>query len=207
MTSEKTQRLFTDFVPVILAGGRSRRMGRPKPYLKIGGMSFLQRIAAALRRAGIDAPGVVVINAKNRALYDAAPLSNFSVIENAFQERGQLYSLQLALREIGDAPSGVLMQLADHPFVSSDTYKKLAADHAAHPEKIIIPVYKGKNGHPLILPQRLFNKTLELSVEIPGGLRNLIRGHEDSAMKIPRDDPHILSDMDYPEDLEKIRLV
>jgi len=109
-------------------------------------------------------------------------------------------SVRLGLRQIDPASTGVLICLADHPLVSSETIKELVNVHLSVPDSILIPVYKGGRGHPTLFPR----KTIEdiYSVET---LRDLIASRSGSVRAVDVDDEGVILDMDTPEDYERIK--
>lgn len=195
-----------NLIPVILAAGESRRMKSPKPYMPIGGKTFLEKIANDIREAGISARVVIVFNESHKELINKVRLPDFMLIPNGRQELGQIYSLQLALAHLPLKCSGALVCLTDHPFVCSDTYRQITAAHMIAPKKIIIPLCQGRRGHPAIFPQHLFSEILALSPAQEGGMRNILQIHSDLILEIPTEDEGILADLDTPEDLARHNL-
>lgn len=190
-------------VPVILAAGESRRMGSPKPFLTLHGKTFLETIANRLRQAGVSAPGVIVYNASHRDQIKELQLPGFCFVPNRFQEKGQLYSVQLALGEIPPDCTGILLCLADHPLVNLATYSIIKERHEALPGNIVIPVFQGRRGHPPVFPRRVFHEILDLSIKLPGGLKNVLSSNREKIRELDVDDPGILADLDTPGDLSR----
>ncbi len=193
-------------IPVILAGGVSERMGVPKPYIRVGKKTFLEIIAERLRKAGINSPGFVVFNEKHKSLIEKIELPDFSLIPNARQELGQLYSLQLALSRVPENCSGVIMCLADHPFVKAKTYRLLLETHRAFPGKILIPTLEGRRGHPPLFPRSFFRPILELPLDRAGGVHNIIATYPDAIREILSNDAGVVTDLDTPADLHRAHL-
>lgn len=190
---------------VILAAGASSRMGQPKPYLQIGGKSFLGMIDENLRKAGFGGRIVCVINPEHLELSTRLKLPGWEFVLNPDTELGQIHSLKLGLEKISKEADRMLMCLADHPFVKAETYRQLleAAETDSEEKGIIIPVYKDRKGHPIILPKVYFSEIRELPAAKPGGLKNIINEHQYMILKIEVNDPGVRGDMDTPEDLQK----
>ena len=193
--------------PVILAAGRSERMGAPKPYLQINGKTFLEVIAERIRRAGIESKGFIVYNRDHLLFLEKLHLPGFDLIQNARQELKQLYSLHLALEKVPSVSSGIMMCLADHPLVREETYRLIGEAHLSHLGKIVLPTWKGKRGHPTIFPRKFFEEIKGLSVEKPGGAKNILSAHPGAVLELPVNDPGILADMDTTEDLIKAGII
>jgi len=191
-------------VPIILAAGESRRMKKPKPYLPISGATFLEKIANDLREAGVSLWGGVVYNTSHEDLIKNLRLSRLQLIPNNRQELGQIYSLQLALNQIAKKNCDAIICLADHPLVDRETYRILLKARVESPGKIIIPTYKKKRGHPIIIPGGLFSEILSFPPEKAGGMREILRGHADLIREIPTEDEGVLADLDTPKDLARL---
>ena len=186
---------------IILSAGDSRRMGKPKALLKIGPLVFLEIIFNLLEEAKYN-PMITVLGKDFTEIYKKVQKKrNILFLHNQFPERGQLYSLQCGLKHIpGDVP-GCLVALVDHPFVSLTTY--LAVHEAAQkfPDKIIIPFYEGRRGHPVYFGKKYFNDLLQ--APLSEGARYVVRKHEESIFELPVDDPGILVDIDTPEEYQQ----
>ncbi len=122
---------------VVLAGGRSSRMGEPKAGLEWHGSTLLRRVAGLVAR-GVDGP-VVVVRAPGQAL-PALP-SAVEVLEDAAQARGPLEGMATGL--------GSLQDRAEHAFVCSTdlpllhpTYVR-AVVRAGHGVDVALPVVDG----------------------------------------------------------------
>ena len=120
---------------VVLAGGASRRMGRPKAGLEWAGDTFLGHVVAALAAAKVDP--IVVVAGTHRAAAAAAlgEPARARIVVNPHPERGQLSSLKVALRDLavgegagppgGVGPCGAVVALVDHPAVHASTVAAL----------------------------------------------------------------------------------
>jgi CTP:molybdopterin cytidylyltransferase MocA len=97
--------------------------------------------------------------------------------------------------------SGFLIALADHPMVSMETIKSLCRCHAENPEKIIIPAYKGKRGHPTLFPRPVVEEIFSSGLT----LRDLIKGKPDRMKLLEVPDEGVLMDLDTMEDYQRIK--
>lgn len=188
-------------VPVILAAGHSSRMGSPKPFIRVKGKTFLEKIAEKLKNSGVAFPGFVVYNPDHLSQLNTLQLPDFELIPNDRIEWGPLYSVQSALSRIPSDVSAFLLCLVDHPFVDEDTYRDMIRNHRRFPEHILISIYKGKRGHPALFPVSLFQEILRLSPNLEGGLRSFIKDYPNRVLEFPTNDPGVLADIDRPQDL------
>src|ERR1700737_616244 len=120
---------FDSMIPgVILAAGKSSRMGRTKALLPIGpNETFLDRLLQTLHESGLEEV-IVVVGADAPAIRDAMARSQTRacVVENPDYESGQLSSLVAALRTI-DRPgvTAALVTLIDRPLIAAGTVRPL----------------------------------------------------------------------------------
>jgi molybdenum cofactor cytidylyltransferase len=190
---------------IVLAAGRSSRMGRPKALLPIGGDTFLFRVLETLQRAGAD-DLLVVLGHEAQAI--AASLAERSLpvrcIENADYERGQLSSLQAGLLA-ADRPGvrGVLVMLVDVPLVSHDTVREVLESYRRHPGAAIVrPAAAGRHGHPVVFDRSLFDALRAADPAV--GAKPVVRAHLDRTIDVPIVDEGAFLDIDTPEDYERV---
>jgi molybdenum cofactor guanylyltransferase len=118
---------------VVLAGGRSTRMGRDKATLPIGGVSLLERVIARVRPLVRE---IVVVAAAAQTV----PATAARVVRDPVPERGPLPALALGLGSITTAWAFALA--CDTPFVRRDVLRALAAEAAG--ARAVIPRWNGR---------------------------------------------------------------
>jgi len=187
---------------VVLAAGASRRMGRPKALLQLGGGTFVLAVVNALTRAGIADIFVIVRDDTHDAIAAALPdTPAVRVVVNTRAEEGQLSSLITGL-DTADAPgvSGVLVTLVDVPLVTPATVRTLIARAGSSASPILRAVHGGRHGHPVIFKREVFAALRGADPAL--GAKAVMReiGVED----IDVDDPGILQDFDTPDDYRRL---
>jgi len=138
------------FPLILLAGGKSERMGTPKGLLAVHGESFLQYQARRFQEAGGQA--LVVVLGYGAALYEKA-LAGLQAVVNPTPERGPFSSLQCGLTWLAreqPAMSGCFVLPIDVPAPDASVWKRLTAELAAGTE-VVCPEYAGSGGHPVLL--------------------------------------------------------
>jgi len=146
---------------VILAGGDSARMGRPKALLKYRGDLFIDKICSDLRASGVDDRVAVLGTAAPLILETWRPRGE-KIAVNKRPSDGQLSSLRTGLREISAGSEACMVCLCDQPTVKSGTYAEIIEAWRLNSGKIIIPRVprpdrkagepEFKRGHPIIIP-------------------------------------------------------
>lgn len=187
---------------VLLAGGASERMGRPKATLRIGEETFAGRLLRGLREAGLE-PIVVVAGLHAEETRAALP-ADVRLLVNPDPSRGQLSSLKIALRELASADPPVaaaLVALVDHPAVRTDTLIRLRDASASH--AIVVPRHAGRRGHPVVFAHALFDELREAPDAL--GARAVVRRDPARVRELEVDDPGVLVDVDTPADFERLR--
>lgn len=183
---------------ILLAAGQSRRMGRCKQLLPLGGTTVLGRCLDTLAAAGLD-DIVVVVSPAGEAVAAEARRYTVRVVVNP-EAGGDMASSLLAGRNVlATGVSGVIVALCDYPLVQPSSVVRLVEFHAAEPDRIIIPSHEGRRGHPLLVPRLILD---ELQGDLT--LRDLVRRDPDRLRTIEVDDPGILLDMDTPEEYRRL---
>jgi molybdenum cofactor cytidylyltransferase len=150
-------------------------------------------IAAGIRQI------VVVLGTESNGT--AAVLQGLSVIIVVNEKTGSemAESVRIGLSALESPSSGVLICLGDHPLASAETMRAVAFAHRESPDDIIIPVYKGRRGHPSLFPSALLDEIFS-----GGTLRSIIDKHSSRVRTIEVPDEGVILDMDTREDYENI---
>lgn len=191
------------FEAILLAAGESRRMGYPKPLLKLGSRTFIEILAAAILQS--VARLIVVVGAHADAVRGAIPADpRILVVENPDFLKGQLSSIKAALPRVGAAAAGALIHLADHPMVRAETFAAVVDSYRRAGKPIAIARYRGRRGHPVLFARELF---VELAAAPEDqGARAVVLADPSRVAYVDVDDPGVLADLDTPEDLERAGL-
>ncbi len=194
---------------LILAGGRSSRMGRPKPLLPVDRKdTFLTRLIRTLRDAGITEVFVVLsVDGPLDAIESILSELPYSVrvVENPNPQNGQLSSLQCGLNVI-ERPGvdALLTTLVDLPLVSSATVRTLLDTYKRTRAPIVRPsrLDGSAHGHPVIFDRTLFNKLRLASPKT--GAKPIVRSYKSEVINVLVNDEGAFTDIDTPADYERI---
>lgn len=159
---------------VILSGGASRRMGSPKALLPYQGRPFLEHLLAVMRNPKIAARRVV-LGACAEEITKAIPLDPSEIVFNPDWHRGQLSSIRAGLRSLPTGTDGLLLFLIDHPLISIALVDGLIDQFYATRAPIVLPVFEGKRGHPVIFSSALYGELQNASDEV--GARSVVWAH------------------------------
>ena len=190
---------------VIPAAGLSRRMGRPKLLLPLGGRTVLERVVMALRDGGVD-DVLVVAGPGGAALVDMATAAGAHSLQLADDTPDMRATVERGLAWIEEryrpaAEDGWLLQPADHPTVRGDVVR--AVLDAVHPEAaVVVPVHGGRRGHPVWM--RWDGVAAIRALPAGAGLNAYVRAMAGRTVELPWADAEILRDLDTPADYEQL---
>jgi molybdenum cofactor cytidylyltransferase len=147
---------------VILAAGRSERMGRPKLLLPWGATSVLGHLIEQWRKLGAQQIAVVCAagDAGMQAELDRLKFPIEYRIFNEAPEQGMFSSIQCAARWSGwqTGLTHWAIVLGDQPHLNWETLHRVVDVGAAHPMKVCQPRQGGRRRHPVVLPKKVFER-------------------------------------------------
>ncbi|MCU1242828.1 MAG: 4-diphosphocytidyl-2C-methyl-D-erythritol kinase [Candidatus Acidoferrum typicum] len=210
---------------VILSGGASSRMGSPKALLAYQGRPFLEHLLEVTVHAKIGVRRVV-LGAHAEPIAKSIALAADEIVINADWESGQLSSIQSAIRSLstkegqsaatssdatqlvqhgaqGEAHStdGFLLCLIDHPLISGALVNELIeVFYASSCAKIVLPIYEGRRGHPVIFPATLYQELLQAPAD--KGARAVVWAHAPAdLLEVPTNEEGCVLNLNDPETL------
>ena len=173
-------------------------MGQTKQLLLLDEKPVIRHCIDALQSARI-AEIVVVVNAGYSGIVDTLRDLPLILAVNTSQDSDMAESVRAGLTAIRQSASGVLICLSDHPLVRPETIEALITEHQNLPDKIVIPCYNGRRGHPSLFPKSILQ-------ELQGGgtLRDITRKEPHRVVLIDTGDEGVVLDMDTPEEFHHI---
>ncbi|HXD74974.1 MAG TPA: nucleotidyltransferase family protein [Vicinamibacterales bacterium] len=195
---------------IVLAAGKSTRMGRAKATLPLEGSggrdTFLSRIVRTFVDAGVE-DVVVVVGHDAGAIVESCTRSGVAArfVENPDYEQGQLSSLIAGLRVV-DRPgvAAALMTLVDVPLVNASTVRAVVDRYRQTRARVVRPVRGGEHGHPVLIDRALFDAIRH--ADPASGAKPVIRANVSAAGDVPVDDDGAFADFDTPDDLRRAGL-
>jgi molybdenum cofactor cytidylyltransferase len=185
----------------ILAAGESRRMGSPKALASIHGKTFVQHLLDATRHPRIGLTRIV-LGADADKIRSSLMLAADSIVLNREWQLGQLSSIHAAIRSLPDgATEGLILCPVDHPLISPGLVAELIAEFDSSGKRIVLPVFHGRRGHPVVFRSDLYAELLAASPDV--GARQVLWAHESEAAEIPTEEEGVVLNLNHPEILQK----
>lgn len=183
---------------IVLAAGASSRMGRPKALLDIGGRAAVDVVCDTLRAGGADEV-VVVVGKHGPEIRRGARLNDVCVVDNWLWDSGRTSSVHAGLNAISRDAEWTLLALVDMPLVRADSVRAIvsAAASADRSFEVVVPVHRGRRGHPIALRRPLFPRIAALGPDEP--LYVVVRAAR--GLDVPVDDEGVIVDFDEPGDV------
>lgn len=194
---------------IVIAAGRSSRMGRSKSLLTLppDHATFVERLTRSLILGGA-ADVIVVLRPDDEALAReierlAATGCAARAVENAGADRGQLSSVVAGLNA-ADRPGvhGIVLAPVDAPLIRSGTVRTLLDVFASRHAPVVRATYRGRHGHPVIFSRAVFDALRHADPAI--GARAVVRAHAHDLIDVDVDDPGVVLDVDNPEDYARL---
>ena len=186
---------------IVLAAGRSDRMGRPKQLLPWNDTTVIHHICDVLLCSPIGEV-IVVLGHQADRVRRALPSSGLRTVALPDAGAPMIVSVQHGIRAASDEARGFMIVLGDQPGITIALVESLVSNFWPGPKQIIIPTHHAKRGHPVVLHARLKDEIL--AVRETGTLRDVIHAHPDNIRHVEVHDPALLADIDTEEDYARL---
>lgn len=190
---------------IVLAAGRSRRMGEPKAFLALHGETFLARTVAALRDGGCGEVVVVCGPASDetgRRIAQQAEALGARVAVNDAVDSEQADSLRAGLLALSPAATAAVVLPVDVPAIAADVVRAVIDAFEMRGAPIVRAAHGGRNGHPVLFARAVFGELL--ADDLPEGARTVIHQHGGEVESVELDTDAVLTDVDTPEDYRRL---
>ncbi|HXW36335.1 MAG TPA: nucleotidyltransferase family protein [Nitrososphaerales archaeon] len=182
---------------IVLAAGLSRRMGAVKMGLTIVRKTLLEWALEPYLRSELKR--VILVLPEDFSFFEQD--DRLSVVRNPRPQDGLSSSLKLGLAEC--LSGAAVIGLGDQPMVRPETIDSMVSAHQGLGAKIVVPVFSGKRGNPVLFDRALFPQILAVSGDV--GAKQVITANEGLVLELDVQDDGILVDVDTPGDLEAAR--
>jgi len=173
-------------------------MGRSKPLLLLGDRPVIVHCLENLRQAGVN-DIVVVIGKDGDEIRGAIGSFPATIVRNETPGADMSSSVRIGLEKVDHSSTGIFICLSDQPLVTAETLVSLRLGHAERPDMIILPAFKGRKGHPPLLPKKIATE-----INTVPTLRDLIGNHSTEVWCVRVPDEGVVLDMDTEEDYQRL---
>lgn len=181
---------------IVLAAGMSRRLGRSKQLLEVGGKPLVRHVAERCLQSRLD--GVwVVVGHEAEAVRNALAGLDVRIVVNLAYESGQAGSLVTGLDAAADGADAVVVALGDQPFIEPEVIDRVIDARRNRRARIAMASYGGDRSHPVLFGHELFSELREIRGD--QGAREIIRRHRDEVVLVDGASDRIPLDVDTEE--------
>lgn len=181
---------------IVLAAGMSRRLGRPKQLLDVGGKPLIRHVVERCLRSNLDSVWVVLGHEAD-VVRDALAELDVRFVVNPAYATGQASSLVAGLDAASDGADAVVVALGDQPFIEPRVIDGLIAVRRSQGAAIAMAGYGDDRGHPVLFGGELFTELHDI-IGDQGG-REVIRRHLSQVVPVPANSSVVPLDVDTEE--------
>jgi len=185
---------------IILAAGRSRRMGAQKLLLPFAGGTVIGHIVAEILSSPVDR-ALVVVGRDAARIAGALAGRPVTLVASDDPDGDMLSSVRCGLRALPPQCDAVLVALGDQPSITADLVGRMVDAFRAGGRGIVVPVHGGRPGHPILFSTRYRDEVLTRYDKL--GLRGLRQAHPEDVLELDWPSPAVLADMDRSEDYRR----
>lgn len=186
---------------VVLAAGRSTRMGTPKLLLTLSGRSVLRHVVDHVRASRCGEIVVVVGEAADR-MAEEVRLAGVRVVVNDRYREGMGTSLAAGVSTLSPECDAAVVLLGDQPCVTAEVINALIDAYRRTRKPIVASRYGDVTGAPTLIGAALFNEARRLGGDVGG--RFLIQQHPDLVEEV-QVSPSAAVDVDTPEEFSRLQ--
>ena len=165
---------------IILAAGFSKRMGTEKLLLPVDGIPMIESVIRAASTGGL---GEIIFVYRRQELRELAERYNLKTVYNGMAEEGQSTSVKAGLAAVSLEAEGYLFFVGDQVFLTASVIDQLISVFRQNPQAIVVPVYKGRRGNPVLFPKKLRGELME--IEGDQGGRTLLEKYREEITWVP----------------------
>ena len=185
---------------IILASGFSKRMKQEKLLLPMGGIALVELVICAARASRLDE---VILVYQKEEVEKIGRKYGIKAVHNPRADEGQSAAIKLGINAAHPETDAFMFMVGDQPFLNPATINILIDTFLQDPHSIIVPVYNGIRGNPVIFPSVM--KELLLALDGDRGGRVLIEKMSDRVNLVAIIDVMSGADIDTLEDYRRIK--
>jgi molybdenum cofactor cytidylyltransferase len=189
---------------VLLAAGKSGRMGIPKQMLVFKSKTLLRHAAEAAVGTGMQ-PVIVVVGAYHSLMEkELDQIKGVRIVVNQEWEEGMASSIRSGVEKLAaldDETDGLIMMVCDQPFVSTELLNSLLQKQQETGKPVVACSYGNTKGVPALFDKYYFSRLLSLKGD--KGARKLLDDLGEQVALVPF--PQGEKDIDTREDFSKLK--
>jgi molybdenum cofactor cytidylyltransferase len=188
---------------IVLAAGKSMRMGRQKMLLPWKDTTVLGQVIRTVQNAGV-ADVLVVTGHMKPAIDQITAHLNVRVVHNENFETGEMLgSIQCGLKTLPAQAEAALICLGDQPQIQEVSIRSVCEAFHKTGASLVVPSYQMRRGHPWLVARPLWSAVFDLGVDQTP--RDFLKMHAADIAYVEMDSPSIIEDLDTPEDYLKFK--
>jgi molybdenum cofactor cytidylyltransferase len=182
---------------IILAAGESSRMGTNKLLLPFNGSPIIGIVIDNIMQSGVDHI-LVVLGAFRDEMITVIGKLPVAYCYNPRYKKGMLTSVQCGFKNMPETTDAAVIFLGDQPMIPGHVIRQIIRSYTQPGKGILVPVYKGKRGHPILIDRKYDDAIKKL--DPAEGLRTLLVQFNEDVQEVIVEMPGILRDIDTVED-------
>lgn len=186
---------------ILLAAGRSRRMGEFKPLLPFRNSTIIETCLDTIEAAGIEQT-VVVLGHRAEELRERLAHRRITFAVNPDPDGPMSASIAAGVAALDPTIVATFIALVDQPAIPPSIYEFLVAYRRDSWAEIVVPEFDGHRGHPVLIDSWAFGELLNL--DETSGLRGFLDRYAEEVHRVPVDCPYVRMDVDTPAEYRNL---
>jgi molybdenum cofactor cytidylyltransferase len=182
---------------IVLAAGASSRMGTQKLLLPYEGKTIIEKVIEQVESV-VQSDIIVILGSHHDEIRDKIGKPHLKYKQNMQYAEGMLSSVICGFKALPDDTKAALLFLGDQPQIPSGVALEVVSAWKKSGKGIVIPVYSGQRGHPVLIERRYRQEIEQLDPE--QGLRILSKIYSSDVQEVECSYQEILRDIDTPDD-------
>jgi molybdenum cofactor cytidylyltransferase len=178
---------------IILAAGKSTRMGKQKLRMPLGQHSMLEHTVDNYLNSEVNEV-LVVVGHEADEIKQLLAHKPVTIVYNPRYNDGIGTSISAGVQHMKETTQLIIIALADQPYIRSDIINYLVYIHRDSNKGITIPVYKGTRGNPVIFSSTYRKELIELQGDTGG--RQVTDRHPDDVLEVDIEFEEVTIDID-----------
>jgi molybdenum cofactor cytidylyltransferase len=184
---------------ILLTAGKSTRMGSLKALLPWKGTTLLQHQLAQVNLSKVDQL-IVVLGYQSTKLLPYLEHVSAQLVWNEHYEMGKTESIKKGLFSLNENTDCIMIASVDQP-MSQTLIDAMINHYILTKSKIIIPIYNGKRGHPILFSTELLEELRQINEET-SGLKAIVHKRKHEISELAVEDRSVLFNFNFPKDYE-----